>query len=141
MAVPCSVGCWLHGCKSSWHSAECRGLQSQPSKGKGSKHRNSSVLQGEVSQGLDLAFPGHAQPLSISWASNTLWHSRCPGGQSGHRESAQQRGPTAQAPMPTWTPAQSYLLAWVGLSWRKVSARICTIHTRAPHSALQIRDI
>lgn len=28
------------------------------------------------------------------------------------------RGHTAQAPTPTWTPVQSHLLGWVGLSWR-----------------------
>lgn len=39
-------------------------LQSQPSKEKSSKHPHSGVLEGEASQGLESASPGHAPPPS-----------------------------------------------------------------------------
>lgn len=91
-----------------------RAAKSSLPEGKGSRHQNSSVLQGEVSQGLDLALPGYAQLLSSSWASNTLWLSRCPGSQSGHRESAQQR-PHGSGPYAKLDPS-SEPPAWVGRS-------------------------
>lgn len=58
-----SFGPWLCDCRREWHSAKPRGLQSQTSRERISKHSSYSVLEGEASQGLGSAFSGNAQPL------------------------------------------------------------------------------